>query len=54
MGQERFADIVERFAAGYQNGAAAGVDPDAARRWQEEIDRQVRRARNRPWGLGFR
>ncbi|HMH51577.1 MAG TPA: alpha/beta fold hydrolase [Candidatus Acidoferrum sp.] len=45
MGQERFADIVERFAAGYQNGAAA-VDPDAARRWQEEIDRQIRRAQN--------
>ncbi len=29
MGQERFADIVERFAAGYRDGAAA-VDPDAA------------------------
>ena len=45
MGQERFADIVERFAAGYRDGAAA-VDPDAARRWQEEIERQVRRAQN--------
>jgi polyhydroxyalkanoate synthase len=45
MGQERFADIVERFATGYQNGAAA-VDPDTARRWQEEIERQVRRAQN--------
>src|SRR2546430_16394265 len=45
MGQERFADIVERFAAGYRDGAAA-VDPDAARRWQEELERQGRRARN--------
>ena len=45
MGQERFADLVDRFAGGYGNGAAA-VDPDTARRWQEEIDRQARRAQN--------
>ena len=45
MGQERVADIVERFASGYGNGAAA-VDPDIARRWQEEIERQSRRAQN--------
>jgi polyhydroxyalkanoate synthase len=45
MGQERFADIVERFASGYGNGAAA-VDPDTARRWREEIERQVKRAQN--------
>jgi poly[(R)-3-hydroxyalkanoate] polymerase subunit PhaC len=53
MGQERFADIVERFASGYRDGAAGGasnapgaVDPDAARRWQEELERQVRRVQN--------
>jgi polyhydroxyalkanoate synthase len=45
MGQERFADIVERFASGYRDGAA-GVPPDVARRWQEEIERQYRRAQN--------
>jgi polyhydroxyalkanoate synthase len=45
MGQERFADIVERFAAGYRDGVA-GVPPDTGRRWQEEIERQVRRTQN--------
>src|SRR5919204_6192769 len=45
MGQERFADIVERFASGFLDGAPA-VDPDTARRWQEELERQVRRAEN--------
>ena len=45
MGQERFADIVERFANGYRDGAA-GVSPDVLRRWQEELERQQRRAKN--------
>jgi polyhydroxyalkanoate synthase len=42
MGQERFADIVERFAHGFVDGQT-GSTADAARRWQEEIDRNVRR-----------
>ena len=45
MGQERFADIVERFANGDKD-PAAGVSPDTVRRWQEELERQYRRARN--------
>lgn len=45
MGQERFADVVERFASGYGNGAAA-ADPEIDRRWQEEMERQAKRARN--------
>src|SRR5438552_17161807 len=47
MGQERFADIVERFASGYRDGAAAAEPwPDTVRRWQEEIERQQRRTQN--------
>ena len=40
MGQERFADIVERFASGYRDGAASVPEPgpDTVRRWQEEIE----------------
>ncbi len=45
MGQERFADIVERFANGDKD-PSAGVSPDTVRRWQEEMERQYRRARN--------
>jgi polyhydroxyalkanoate synthase len=45
MGQERFADIVERFANGDQ-GPSAGVSPDTVRRWQEEMERQYQRVRN--------
>jgi len=45
MGQERFADIVERFASGYRDGAAA-AEPGPVRRWQEEIERQQRRTQN--------
>jgi polyhydroxyalkanoate synthase len=45
MGQERFADIVERFANGDKD-ALAGVPPDTVRRWQEEMERQYRRAQN--------
>ncbi len=43
MGQERFADVVERFTNGFADGGAAA---DAARQWQEEIDRNLRRVRN--------
>src|SRR5712691_2358972 len=45
MGQERFADIVERFANGDKD-PSAGVSPDTVRRWQEEMERQTRRAQN--------
>lgn len=45
MGQERFADIVERFTHGYTDGRGA-PSPEVARQWQEELDRGVRRARN--------
>ncbi len=46
MAQERFADIVDRFTNGYTDGRAAGAAPDVLRRWQEEIDRNVRRMKN--------
>ena len=45
MGQERFADIVERFTAGYADGARA-ASPETVRQWQEELDRNVRRLTN--------
>jgi len=45
MGQERFADIVERFTNGYTDPRAMGISPDALKRWQEEIERNLRRAR---------
>jgi polyhydroxyalkanoate synthase len=45
MGQERFADVVERFASGFGDGARA-PSPDVVRKWQEEIDRNVRRFHN--------
>ena len=43
MGQERFADVVERFANGY---AAAVVSGEAVSRWQDELDRTARRLIN--------
>ncbi len=45
MGQERFADIVERFTNGFAE-ARSGVSPEVVKRWQEELDRSVRRLRN--------
>src|SRR5262249_30991219 len=44
MGQERFADIVERFTNGYTDGV--GVSDESVRQWQEELDRTLRRFRN--------
>ena len=45
MGQERFADVVERFANGYQDlGAAA--DPEMIRQWQQELERSHKRLTN--------
>jgi polyhydroxyalkanoate synthase len=43
MGQERFADVVERFAHGYEG---APVSPETLRRWQEELERNRRRMTN--------
>jgi polyhydroxyalkanoate synthase len=45
MGQERFADIVERFNSGYAD-AATGVAPEVIEHWQEELDRNFRRVKN--------
>jgi polyhydroxyalkanoate synthase subunit PhaC len=45
MGQERFADIVERFTNGYTDGHP-GTSPESVRQWQEELDRTLRRFRN--------
>ncbi|MGH7390281.1 MAG: alpha/beta fold hydrolase [Candidatus Rokuibacteriota bacterium] len=46
MGQERFADMVDRFTNGYPDARMAGVAPDVLAKWQEEIDRNVRRMKN--------
>src|SRR2546425_9334571 len=45
MGQERFADVVERFTNGLAAGATA-ASPEVVRQWQEELDRNVRRLTN--------
>jgi polyhydroxyalkanoate synthase len=45
MGQERFADVVQRFTSGYTDP----VPPPSAevvRQWQEELDRNYRRLKN--------
>src|SRR5437899_744318 len=44
MGQERFADIVERFTNGYTDGVSASAE--SVRQWQEELDRTLRRFQN--------
>src|SRR5947209_19916054 len=44
MGQERFADIVERFTNGYTDGVSASAE--SVRQWQEELDRTLRRFEN--------
>jgi polyhydroxyalkanoate synthase len=44
MGQERFADVVERYTDGYGGGPAPS--PEVIRQWQEEMDRQQRRLTN--------
>jgi polyhydroxyalkanoate synthase len=45
MGQERLADVVERFASGFGDGRAPGA-PEAVRQWSEEMDRTVKRFTN--------
>jgi poly[(R)-3-hydroxyalkanoate] polymerase subunit PhaC len=44
MAQERFADVVERFTQGFGSPAAASAEN--AERWQQELDRGVRRFTN--------
>ncbi len=44
MGQERFADIAERFANGY--GDARAGSPDTIKQWVEEWERGYRRVKN--------
>jgi len=44
MGQERFADIADRFANGYAELAAAS--PEAIKRWQDELERGFKRMTN--------
>ena len=44
MGQERFADVVERFTHGYGGGVA--LSPEIVKQWQEEMDRQQKRMTN--------
>src|ERR1043166_6274745 len=45
MGQERFADVVERFTNGLAGGAT-GASPEAVKQEQEGLDRKVRRLTN--------
>jgi polyhydroxyalkanoate synthase len=42
MAQERFADVVERFTSGF----AADAPAETIKKWQEELDRGIRRLRN--------
>jgi polyhydroxyalkanoate synthase len=45
MGQERFADIVERFANGYHE-LGATADPEMIRQWEQELERSHKRLAN--------
>ncbi|MBI2160121.1 MAG: alpha/beta fold hydrolase [Candidatus Rokubacteria bacterium] len=45
MGQERFADVVERFANGF-GAVVSNASPETVKQWQEEIDKNVRRLKN--------
>src|SRR6266404_6470817 len=42
MGQERFADVVERFTTGF----AADTPAETIKQWQEELERGFRRLQN--------
>jgi polyhydroxyalkanoate synthase subunit PhaC len=44
MAQERFADVVERFANGYADVAAAS--PETVKKWQDELERGFKRMKN--------
>src|SRR6266536_3708985 len=45
MGQERFADVVERFANGYADLAGA-ASPETVKQWQQELERGFKRMTN--------
>lgn len=45
MGQERFADIVERFTQGFADGRTS-ASPELVSQWQEELDKNFRRMKN--------
>jgi polyhydroxyalkanoate synthase len=42
MAQERFADVVDRYLSGF----AADAPAETIKRWQEELERNIRRMRN--------
>jgi poly(3-hydroxyalkanoate) synthetase len=46
MGQERFADVVERFTHGFGGGNGSAPGPEVLKQWQEELDRNVKRMEN--------
>jgi polyhydroxyalkanoate synthase len=46
MGQERFADVVERFTNGYPERLAAPPSPEHIKQWQQELERSMRRFTN--------
>jgi poly[(R)-3-hydroxyalkanoate] polymerase subunit PhaC len=45
MGQERFADVVERFTSGHA-GAPGPAASELTEQWREELDRNYRRMKN--------
>jgi polyhydroxyalkanoate synthase len=46
MGQERFADVVDRFTSGYPDLLGATAPPERVKQWQEEFERATRRLGN--------
>ena len=46
MGQERFADVVERFAKGYPDHLTGGAPPEVVKQWQDELERGFKRMTN--------
>ena len=45
MGQERFADVVDRFTNGFM-AAGVAASPETVKQWQDELDRNLRRLTN--------
>ena len=45
MGQERFADVVERFATGYAD-LTGSTSPETVKQWQQELERGFKRLTN--------
>ncbi len=46
MGQERFADVVERFTHGFGGPNGTAPSPETVKQWQEELDRNLKRMQN--------